>query len=108
MKCSFGEADLDLQKKFSKLTFSKTLGLNEIILTLRDFFFTLQNHDGVYAGMIPAVPYGRYAWNRNTCMVSFYQFNCMETLGPEVNLLFRLSAQQNFVDTESIRLPTRI
>ncbi|HAD20812.1 MAG TPA: hypothetical protein DCF87_01715 [Opitutae bacterium] len=48
---SFGEADLDLQNKFSKLTFSKNSQIKtKLFSSLSDFFFSLRNHEGAFAG----------------------------------------------------------
>ena len=65
---------------------------------MRDFFFTLQNHDGVYAGndsgpshMAAMLGIETHAWFLSTSSTVW------APLGPSKNLLFRLSAQQNFV-----------
>jgi ADP-heptose:LPS heptosyltransferase len=48
---SFGEADLDLQNEFSKLTFSKNSQIkSKLFSSLHDFFFSLRNHEGAFAG----------------------------------------------------------
>ena len=48
---SFGEADLDLKNKFSKLTFSKKSQIKtKLFSSLSDFFFSLRNHEGAFAG----------------------------------------------------------
>jgi ADP-heptose:LPS heptosyltransferase len=48
---SFGEADLNLQNEFSKLSFSKASRVKTKLFTsLQDFFFRLRMHDGAFAG----------------------------------------------------------
>ena len=48
---SFGEADFDLKNKFSKLTFSKKSQIKtKLFSSLSDFFFSLRNHEGAFAG----------------------------------------------------------
>ena len=87
---SFGEADLDLQKKFSKLTFSKNSRIKtKLFSTLRDFFFTLQNHDGVYAGndsgpshMAAMLGIETHAWFLSTSSTVW------APLGPEVKIYY--------------------
>jgi len=48
---SFGEADLNLQNEFSKLSFSKTSRVKTKLFTsLQDLFFRLRMHDGAFVG----------------------------------------------------------
>ena len=49
---SFGEADLDLKNKFFETYFSqKNLRLKtKLFSSLSDFFFSLRNHEGAFAG----------------------------------------------------------
>ena len=48
---SFGEADLNLQMEFSKLSFSNASRVKTKLFTsLQDFFFSLRRHDGAFVG----------------------------------------------------------
>lgn len=85
---SFGEADLDLQNEFSKLTFSKNSRIKtKLFSSLGDFFFSLRNHEGAFAGndsgpshMAAMLGIETYVWFRSTSPAVW------APLGPKVKI----------------------